>query len=100
MAKANGFLFVGGSAHGKWIAVQDREHTVKVARPVTPSLWAQVDSEFPNYAVEEETYVRVPFNLFGWEATVFVLHGLYDHEKRMAILQLLLSEDGRQVVGL
>lgn len=97
MSKSRGYLFIGGPAHGRWIAVPEGQHSVRVPEPVPPSIWREGDELYP--WPKEHIYWTKDIAIFGKWSTVMVKHGMSRVEENEAMADALLSMDGKAVRG-
>lgn len=91
-------LFIGGSAHGKWIATEKNQCVVRIPKPVVPCLWENSD-ECSMCSTEEQIYTLRDIRILNKLGVIFVLNDLDAWSMQTYVLDTLLSENGKRVVG-
>lgn len=90
-------LFVGGPAHGRWIAVPDGEHMLRVPVPVRPTLWQEGDGLYP--PVDEHRYYIETVAMFGHVIRVMIDSALIPAERAWQLIDVLLSSDAKALIS-
>lgn len=89
-------LFVGGPAHGRWIAVPDGEILTQVPEPARPTLWTEGDALYPSLKVH--TYHWEQVVVFRQVIRVMVDSAMIEEERRWRLIELLLSSDAKALI--